>query len=207
MRAWQRLRARILGEAARLVEQGQLESAEDVFLLTRPDLAGSHPGPEEGQARRLERERRLAVDVPTTVTRDDLEAILAGGPPLAASGEESSLTGIGLGPHRFEGRVRRATDLVELLQATEAGEGPPLDAETILVVPALEPSWAVVFGRVGAVVTELGGELSHASILLREAGKPAIVNCAGVFNALRDGERVRLDGASGRVERLDREER
>ncbi len=38
--------------------------------------------------------------------------------------------------------------------------------------------------------------------ILRETGKPAIVNCAGAFATLRDGGRVRLDGASGRVERL-----
>jgi hypothetical protein len=55
-----------------------------------------------------------------------------------------------------------------------------------------------------AVSDPLGGELSHASILLREAGKPAVVNCLGACRSLADGERVRLDGASGTVERLRR---
>ena len=40
-------------------------------------------------------------------------------------------------------------------------------------------------------------------VQIAEAGKPAVVNCAGAFGTLRDGERVHLDGSSGRVERLD----
>ena len=106
------------------------------------------------------------------------------------------LRGVSLSSHDFEGRVVRAADLVETLSTPG---GAPLDSDTVLVVPALEPSWAVVFGRVGAVVTDLGGELSHASILLREIGKPAIVNCAGAFAALSNGDRVRLEGSTGIV--------
>jgi phosphoenolpyruvate-protein kinase (PTS system EI component) len=60
-----------------------------------------------------------------------------------------------------------------------------------------------VFPRVGGVVAEIGGELSHASILLREAGRPAVVNCAGIFRAVATGDRLRLDGARGIVEILD----
>ena len=47
-----------------------------------------------------------------------------------------------------------------------------------------------------------GGELSHASILLREAGKPAIVNAGGIWHEVSDGDRVRLDGVKGVVEVL-----
>jgi phosphoenolpyruvate-protein kinase (PTS system EI component) len=62
----------------------------------------------------------------------------------------------------------------------------------------------VVFPRVGGVVAEIGGELSHASILLREAGRPAIVNCGGIYRQVQTGDRLRLDGALGRVEVLER---
>ena len=77
-----------------------------------------------------------------------------------------------------------------------------LGPESILVVPALEPSWAVVFPRVAGVVAEVGGELSHASILLREARKPAVVNCLGIFRQVKTGDRLRLDGARSLVELL-----
>jgi pyruvate,water dikinase len=82
------------------------------------------------------------------------------------------------------------------------GDSAGLDADTVLVVPSLEPSWAVVFPRIGGVIAEVGGELSHASILLREARKPAVVNVAGIWQAVRDGDRVRLDGRRGVVEVL-----
>jgi pyruvate,water dikinase len=61
----------------------------------------------------------------------------------------------------------------------------------------------VAFPRVGGVVAEVGGELSHASILLREAGRPALVNCAGIFRQVRTGDRLRLDGTRGLAELLD----
>ena len=60
----------------------------------------------------------------------------------------------------------------------------------------------MVFPRVGGVVAEIGGELSHASILLREARRPALVNCAGIFRAVETGDRLRLDGTRRRVELL-----
>jgi phosphoenolpyruvate-protein kinase (PTS system EI component) len=86
---------------------------------------------------------------------------------------------------------------------TLLADGAALGAGTVLVVPTLEPSWAVVFPPVGGVVADVGGELSHASILLREARKPAVVNCTGVFAAVNDGERLRLNGKKGVVERMD----
>jgi pyruvate,water dikinase len=202
MRAWQILRERILSEARRLVAEGRLEEADDVFLLTFEDLVGPLPGPAVLAARREERQRLAAIPVPATAPRDAIEAVLQGatGPSTASPG--TVFQGIGLGDFRFEGRVRRARDLLELLRSDQHGGEGGLDHQTVLVVPALEPSWAVVFGRVGAVVAELGGELSHASILLREVRTPAVVNCTGVYEALADGDRVRLDGASGLVERV-----
>lgn len=200
MRTWQRLRGRVLEEAQRLVSAGRLESVGDVFLLTREDISGRWPSAAALAERRASRESLRRLAVPATARRDEIEAALAGVGPGPAAQAGGAFRGIGLGSGRFEGRVRKASDLVELLAAEE--EGAPLDAGTVLVVPALEPSWAVVFGRVGAVVAELGGELSHASILLREAGKTAVVNCAGACDALAEGERVRLDAAAGIVERV-----
>jgi pyruvate,water dikinase len=69
----------------------------------------------------------------------------------------------------------------------------------VLVVDTLEPSWAVVFPRFSAVVAELGGELSHASILLRESGIPAVVNARGAYQSIADGDLVRVDPSWGEV--------
>ena len=54
-----------------------------------------------------------------------------------------------------------------------------------------------------AVVTELGGPLSHAAVVAREYGIPAVVNVPGATIAIRTGDRLRVDGDRGVVERLD----
>jgi pyruvate,water dikinase len=53
------------------------------------------------------------------------------------------------------------------------------------------------------VVTELGGPLSHAALVAREYGIPAVVNVHGATTAIKTGDRVRVDGDRGIVERLD----
>ena len=65
----------------------------------------------------------------------------------------------------------------------------------------------MVFPRVVGVVAEIGGKLSHASILLREARRPAMVNCAGIYRAVSTGDRLRLDGERRVVEVVDRADR
>ena len=72
----------------------------------------------------------------------------------------------------------------------------------VLVVEAIEPSWALVFPRFDAVVSELGGELSHAAILLREAEVPSVINASGAFHGLVEGDLVRVDPTHGEVVRL-----
>lgn len=199
MRRWQVLRARWLAEGEDLVRIGHLDRPEDVFGLRgetfsdpRADLRARLA---EGQARQ---EALRGPGWPETADQESLILRESGGG--TEDGEScDTLRGIAIGPQDFEGTVLKADDLTALL-ATRAGE---LTGETVLVVEALEPSWCVVFPRVGAVVTEIGGEMSHASILLREAGKPAIVNVAGVRAALADGDRVRGDARTGIVERIE----
>ncbi len=199
MRYWQRLRARILEEAQAAVEAGWLDDPADVFFLRGDDLAaGPATWRDRVAARRRLRERARAVRLPSTASRDAIEAILERRDQAAASGPEKAgspgrFRGIGLGSRAVEGVAVRAGDLTSLLG------GRDLPASPVLVASALEPSWAVVFPRFSAVVVELGGELSHASILLREAGIPAVVNARGVFDAVADGDRIVVDPARGEV--------
>ena len=199
MRRWQRLREKILAEAAELVTAGEIDAPEDVFLLRGEDLSSGRPLREAVVAGRERLARFAALDLPLTASRGEIEAAVARSEPMrAAEAGRRVFPGIPLSPAVVEGRAVRATDLVSLLQGPDL-----LGPDAILVVAALEPSWAVVFPRVGGVVAEIGGELSHASILLREAGRPAVVNCAGIFRAVATGDRLRLDGGRGRVEILD----
>jgi pyruvate,water dikinase len=196
MRRWQRLRAAILEEGRRLAEAGDLDSPEDVFYLRRADLESDIPLREAAVAGRERLIRAASLDLPLTASRDEIEAAVVHVERSQAEAEGRRIfPGISLGPAVVEGRAVKADDLISLLN--RPGE---LGPDAILVVPALEPSWAVVFPRVAGVVAEIGGELSHASILLREAGRPAIVNCAGIYRAISPGDRLRLDGGRGVVE-------
>jgi len=75
-----------------------------------------------------------------------------------------------------------------------------LEGPVVLVTRLTDPAWSSLFRRLSAVVTELGGVISHAAIVARENGLPAVVGIPEATRRIRDGQRVRVDGATGTVE-------
>ena len=73
----------------------------------------------------------------------------------------------------------------------------------ILVAPLTAPSWAPVFGKIGATVTDVGGMMSHAAIVCREYGLPAVTGTAYGTKNIKTGDRIRVDGNTGTVTVLD----
>ena len=73
----------------------------------------------------------------------------------------------------------------------------------VLVCPITSPVWSVLFAKVGALVTDSGGVLSHPAIIAREYGIPAVVATRVGTTRLRDGQRVCVDGDAGIVRMLD----
>jgi len=73
----------------------------------------------------------------------------------------------------------------------------------ILITRLTDPAWSSLFARLTAVVTELGGVISHAAIVARENGLPAVVGVTNVTQHIRNGQRLRVDGATGNVEILE----
>ena len=71
----------------------------------------------------------------------------------------------------------------------------------MLLAHSTDPSWTPLFLIAGAVVLEVGGPLSHAAIVAREFGLPAVLNVRKATRVLRDGETVTVDGNDGVVER------
>jgi pyruvate,water dikinase len=94
-----------------------------------------------------------------------------------------------------EGRVR-------VLRPGELDLG-NIEPGDVLVSRSTDAALTPLFLVAAAIVTELGGPLSHAAIVAREYGVPAVVNVPGATAALRDGARVRVDGDRGFVDRLD----
>ena len=73
----------------------------------------------------------------------------------------------------------------------------------ILVCPATDPAWTPLFLSAGGLVMEVGGMMTHGSVVAREYGIPAVVGVVGCTTLLKNGQRVRVDGSSGVVTLLD----
>jgi len=95
---------------------------------------------------------------------------------------------------QVEGVVRR-------LDSPEDGD--KLKPGEILVTSQTNIGWTLLFPRAAAVVTDIGAPLSHAAIVARELGIPAVVNCGDATTHLKTGDRVRVDGERGIVEILE----
>jgi pyruvate,water dikinase len=67
----------------------------------------------------------------------------------------------------------------------------------ILVAPTTSPSWAPAFAKIKACVTDVGGVMSHAAIVCREYGLPAVVGTGHATKIIKSGMMLRVDGSSG----------
>ncbi len=81
-------------------------------------------------------------------------------------------------------------------------EGNQLQPGEILVTVTTNVGWTPLFPRLAAVVTDVGAPLSHAAIVAREFGIPAVVGCFNATSVLNTGDRIRVDGGTGTVEIL-----
>jgi pyruvate,water dikinase len=100
------------------------------------------------------------------------------------------LTGIAASPGMAEGLARVIRSPDELNQIKE-GE--------ILVTPVTAPSWAPVFSKISATVTDIGGMMSHAAIVCREYGLPAVTATGSASSVIKTGQKLRVDGTKGEV--------
>ena len=81
-------------------------------------------------------------------------------------------------------------------------EGDQLEQGEILVTAQTNIGWTLLFPRAAAIVTDVGAPLSHAAIVARELGIPAVVGCRNATTRLKTGDRVLVDGGRGVVEIL-----
>ncbi len=86
---------------------------------------------------------------------------------------------------------------------TSADHGHLLRPGEVLVTSVTNVGWTPIFPRAAAVVTDVGAPLSHAAIVARELGIPAVVGCGNATMRIKTGDRVRVDGSAGLVDVLD----
>jgi pyruvate,water dikinase len=217
---WRKMRQ--LGAVLR--DEGFWREPEDVFYLRRREVddaiwdyysSWATPAPSAGPAHwpDVVAERRRIVTLLSTwqpvpalgsppkvvtepftimlwgVTSERIAAWLGG-----VSAVEGLITGFAASPGIAVGRARVILSTDDIGQV-EDGE--------VLVAPLTAPSWAPLFGRLAATVTDTGGIMSHAAIVCREYGLPAVTGTGVATTAIRTGQLIRVDGSRGIVELLE----
>jgi pyruvate,water dikinase len=180
-----------LGE--RLVEEGLLQRADDIFFLTiadRIDLVARSTQDWKTviAARRTERERHAATEVPDTIR--DWTAVSQQTTTQEHDDEKGILSGLPISIGHVTGPVR-------LLRS--AADWSKVIPGEILVVPVIDPGLAPLFGLAGGLIAEMGGTLSHGAIIAREYGLPTIANVEDAMTRLSDGLHVQLDAGTGTI--------
>ena len=214
-RWWNKLRE----FGALLAGHGFLADKEDMFQLGRHEVAealdellltwatgGAPAGPNHWPpivARRKELLERLAAWTPPPAIGVTPEAITD---PMSimlwgvttqrvqewASAKEggSQLIGAAASPGTIEGPARVVITIEDLGEVRDGD---------VLVCPITSPAWAPIFPKVKAVVTDIGGVMSHAAIVCREYGLPAVVGTGRATAEIHTGQMIRVDGSTGVV--------
>lgn len=185
-------RAALLGHAQKLVAQGDLERAADIFYVPLETLKRFAEGETADltsivTANRADYERECARKQMPRILLSTGEAFYEGVRDTADS--ENALVGNAVSSGIVEGQVRVIFDPRN--SRLEPGE--------ILVCPATDPGWTPLFLTAGGLVMEIGGMMTHGSIVAREYGIPAVVGVHQATTRLQTGQRVRVDGNNGRV--------
>ncbi|RYZ67969.1 MAG: PEP-utilizing protein mobile subunit, partial [Proteobacteria bacterium] len=211
---------RIREFGALLAKNGFFAVEDDVFHLTHYELeaaiidlmnawsTGSSPrGPDHWPARIAERKAAIKVwakvDMPPAlgpvpdviddpaivmlwgITRESLDAWLKAD---AGEGDSKEVKGFAASNGVVEGpaRVCRSVEDISRLQPGD-----------ILVCQVTNPTWAPIFQKISGAVSDIGGSMSHAAIVAREYGLPAVVGTGNATARIKDGQRIRVDGGRG----------
>ena len=184
----------LLAEADRLVAAGVVDAADDVSFLTFEELA------EAARTRRADRAliRRRREDFRSYARLTPPRVLTSEGETLDGSYRrddvpDGALAGLAVSSGVVEGRARVILDV---------GDAHDLAPGDVLVTTGTDPSWSPVFVAVDALVTEVGGLMTHGAVIAREYGLPAVVGVADATHRIEDGDRLRVDGTNGWVERV-----
>jgi pyruvate,water dikinase len=187
-----------LAAARRLISEGLLDDADDVFYLTGDELESALAGKLPTARAAVERckegmARWAAVKPPQFIGAPPGEDMRNAFIDSVQSEREDELKGNGASPGVARGRARVLMSI---------HEGDRLRPGDILIARTTMPPWTPLFAVAGAVVTETGGVLSHPAVTAREYGLPAVLAVADATRKIREGQLVEVDGDQGLVRLL-----
>jgi phosphoenolpyruvate synthase/pyruvate phosphate dikinase len=183
----------LLGEAEQLRQAGVIEAKEDIFYLTFEELheaVRTHQLDRQIIAKRKAEHERFAKLTPPRVMTSEGE-ILAGA-YRRENLPAGAIVGLPVSSGVVEGRAR------VIVRMEEAD----LEAGDILVTAFTDPSWTPLFVLIKGLVAEVGGLMTHGSVIAREYGLPAVVGVENATRLIKDGQRIRVHGTEGYVEIL-----
>jgi phosphohistidine swiveling domain-containing protein len=210
----------LLEAGRRLAINGRLHHSDDVLELEVAEvqalLRSDHdeeaaPSADEARARAVRRKLVSAAPYPETLGPPEVpppvdalphhlglfsKVVLRVVDEIGSVKGKPALHGTGVGDTPYTGRVCTARTPDDALDHLEVGD--------VLVAPLTTPAYNAVLPLAGALVVEEGGALSHAAVMARELGIPAVIGAAGVLDALTDGDRVEVDPVNGRVRLIER---
>jgi rifampicin phosphotransferase len=185
--------------AARFVERGWLDRADDYFLLVLDEVRRACEDPARGNGLRAIAAKRAAqraaerdLRLPLFMRESELPALMAA---RTSNGQSDVLKGLCVSRGSIDG---------EVVVMRDPSEFTAMKRGAILVAPATDPSWTPLFTLASGVIVEVGGMLSHASTIAREYGLPALANVKDATRVLKTGDHVQLDASAGGV-RVKRE--
>ena len=177
----------------RLERAGVLAARDDVFFLEKEEIAGAACGAAPPRLREMIRIRRAqyeamcAIEPPKVIVGVFDPARFT---PDRVGAAATALKGVSASPGRATGKAR------VILKADSTHQILPGE---ILVAPFTDPGWAPYFLPAAAIVMDLGGILSHGSIVAREYGIPAVVNVDYATRVIATGRTITVDGDRGWV--------
>jgi pyruvate,water dikinase len=189
-------REQLLLSGREFVEAGIFERVEDIFFLTIPELealarreARDWKAAIAGHRASYEREQRRR-QVPRVLVSDG-RTFYEGIGAETDTGEV--ITGSPVSAGVVEGVVHVVFDPHESQLAP--GE--------ILVCPGTDPAWTPLFMAAAGLVMEVGGMMTHGSVVAREFGIPAVVGVHQATSRLKMGQKIRVDGTTGKIKVLE----
>ena len=185
---------RILEEALKLVEAGILETKNDVFYCNYYEFfeavkKGSDLK-EIVKIRKEEYEKYKRLTPPYVMTSEG-EAVIASYERIGRN-DKNRLYGVAASPGVIEGIAKVVTDPNR--EVVNKGE--------ILIAKFTDPGWTPLFLNAAGLVMELGGILTHGTIIAREYGMPTVVGVENAVSKIKTGDKIRVDGSGGYIEFL-----
>lgn len=186
----------LMEEARGLVEKGILPQDQDVFYFSLDELIALEEGRFSGNVPELIAARKKLLEQYRKLT-----------PPRVMTGEGEILTGKRRTSGAPEGAIigtPASAGVVEgIARVVMKPENAYLNPGEILVAPFTDPGWTPLFNSAKGLVTEVGGMMTHGSVIAREYGIPAVVGAENTTRLIKNGDRIRVDGDQGFVQILD----